>query len=47
MLHSNECRYININPSKNRIPPWLLRCTCQTRKCHYNARFNLATPCII
>ena len=36
----------NDNPPKNIVPPWLLPCTCDLQRCHYNARFKLDIICV-
>ena len=46
MFYSHECRNFNNNPQENTVPPWLLPCTCETRRCHCNARLKPDILCI-
>ena len=34
-------------PQENTVPSWLLPCTCDTQRCHCNARLKLDILCII
>jgi hypothetical protein len=34
-------------PQENTIPTWLLLCTCNAQRCHYNVRFKPDILCII
>ena len=36
----------NNAPLKIIVPPWLLPCTCQIPRCHYNARFKPDILCV-
>ena len=36
----------NDKPPKNIIPPWLPSCTCNTQKCHCNARLKPDLLCV-
>ena len=36
----------NDNPPKNKIPPWLLLCTCSLQRCHCNTRFKPDIICV-
>jgi hypothetical protein len=36
----------NNNPQENTVPNWLLPCTCNTQRCHCNARFRLDILCV-
>ena len=36
----------NNNPQENTVPPWLLPCTCETRRCHCNARLKPDILCV-
>ena len=34
------------NPQENTIPSWLLPCTCNTQRCHCNARLKPDILCV-
>ena len=36
----------NDNPSKNTVSVWLLPCTCNLQRCHWNARCKADVICI-
>jgi ribonuclease HI len=36
----------NNNPQENTVPSWLLPCTCNTQRCHCNARFRPDILCV-
>ena len=36
----------NDKPPENTVPPWLLPCTCNTQKCHCNARLKPDLLCV-
>jgi hypothetical protein len=36
----------NNSPPDNTVPPWLLLCTCNTPRCHCNARFKPDLLCV-
>ena len=36
----------NDKPPENTVPPWLLPCTCNTQKCHCNARLKPNLLCV-
>jgi hypothetical protein len=36
----------NNNPQENTVPNWLLPCTCNTQRCHCNARFRPDILCV-
>ena len=42
----NACIY-NDSPQENRVPTWLLPCTCNTQRCHCNARLKPDILCVI
>ena len=42
-MHARTMDY----PQKNTVPTWLLRWTCDTQRCHCNARFKHDILCII
>jgi len=37
----------NEQPPENTVPPWLLPCTCNTPRCHCNARLKPDILCIL
>jgi len=42
----NAGKHLNAPPD-NTVPSWLLPCTCDTRRCHCNARFRPDLLCVI
>jgi len=36
----------NNNLQENTVPSWLLPCSCERQRCHYNARFKPDILCI-
>jgi hypothetical protein len=37
----------NDSPPENTVPPWLLPCTCDTQRCHCNARLKPDILCVL